>query len=538
MLALLLDSLTPWNVLAALLVLVITRRALSVHERLFVSPLRHIPCSSWSLAFPEITMLITLRGKNAFRSLRLHHELGSVVRVGAEVVSIVDPQIVHQLIRVEDIPKNDAIYKRLRLFDGEAENLLQATDRVYHKQARRMVSPAFSIKYLNNLEPFMCEIWQAFEKMAKREAARSEDGKARLDATQFFHNIAMDAIGTTAFGKSFGMVETGANQLLQAINNLLVFSQVKMIFPLLSRINWKYLPIRASMELVSHTRASMLHEREAMNQRGDKRQDILQMLLDHVDTTGHRLSPAEVTNNANLFILAGSETSANTMTWLLYYVFKHPSVKEKLVAEIDAAFPSGLDHTVDLRTLKTLRYLDAVIKETMRIRNVVTGLARMLDQPTAVTATSPTGVKTQHMLPAGTKIIIPLYAVHNSKQIWLRADEFLPERWLSDSAALESTEYEAWGIGGSDNVDNDFAEYGKPRLVNKDAYWPFSTGSRDCIGRNFALNEIRTMIGHLFRRFDVEPAYDPAEVVEGAAVLTLRFDRKGGLPITLKPRTS
>ncbi|KAJ3342008.1 hypothetical protein HDU93_003530 [Gonapodya sp. JEL0774] len=535
-----LELLTFGNVVLALVIVIVTRRLVAAYDALVVSPLRLLPSKLMPFLAPEMTLWYILRGKFFSYVWNLHSELGSIVRVGPDSVSIADPRVAYQLLRIDDISKNEQVYRRLRLIDGEPENLLQTVDRGVHKRARRMVSPAFSIKYLNNLEHFIYEVWETFEHKCKTDIAASVDGSVTVEAMGFFHNIAMDVIGTTAFGKSFGMVESGKHPLLSAINNLLIFAQIKMAIPILQKIPWKYLPIRASMELMSSVRSSMLQDRQNLNATGVKRTDILQMLLDHVDSlSGTRLTPVEVTNNANLFIIAGSETSSNVMAWFMYFALRDPKVHARLVEELDNTFPNGLTEPLSLSKLKTLTYLDAAIKETMRLRPVVTGVARKLDNTTVVTGIGVDGIQTNYTLPAGTKMSISFYAIQTSPKIWLRAGEFLPERWMSDSTDHPAEE-EAWGIDGIEHEDSETdqasAMYGKPRLVNRDAYWPFSLGSRDCVGRNFALNEIRMVLGHLFRRFEIQPAYDPKGIIVGTSILTLRIDRKDGLPLRLIPR--
>ncbi|KXS12893.1 cytochrome P450 [Gonapodya prolifera JEL478] len=79
--------------------------------------------------------------------------------------------------------------------------------------------------------------------------------------------------------------------------------------------------------------------------------------------------------------------------------------------------------------------------------------------------------------------------------------------------------------------------WGKPVMLNKNAFMPFSLGTRDCIGKTFAWNELRVVIGHIVRRFDLEAGFDVSEI-EGADFMTWQVKRPDGLPVKMRPRTT
>ncbi|KAJ3334182.1 hypothetical protein HDU93_008086, partial [Gonapodya sp. JEL0774] len=221
----------------------------------------------------------------------------------------------------------------------------------------------------------------------------------------------------------------------------------------------------------------------------------------------------------------------------------YPDTMSKLRKELDQEFPDGLQNPLELAKLKTLPYLDAVLKEAMRIRPVAAAIYREVPEDTSITTTDENGKEQTIGIPKGTVVNVAFYTMHNSPHLWLRPHEFLPERWLAESLDVNAQERdeEAWGVhstsGPKGEGNESRAVWGRPKLTNKDAFFAFSEGSRDCIGKNFALNEMRKLLAYLIRRFDIEPDYDTSENIEGASLVTLTPDRKGGLPVKLKLRT-
>jgi benzoate 4-monooxygenase len=160
-------------------------------------------------------------------------------------------------------------------------------------------------------------------------------------------------------------------------------------------------------------------------------------------------------------------------------VLKNPHVIPKLQKELDAALP--IQGVPSYEQVKDLTYVDAVIKETMRIHSTSS-----LGLPRVVTGQ---GVTLQnHFFPAGTTLSVPAYTIHHSKEIWGEdADEFVPERWAKDKLTDRQ----------------------------KDAFIPFSYGPRSCVGRNVAEMEMALIVSTVFRNFEFELYQEELETREG-----------------------
>lgn len=176
----------------------------------------------------------------------------------------------------------------------------------------------------------------------------------------------------------------------------------------------------------------------------------------------------------------GSETTSNTLGFAIIELLRHPQVMKKLRDEVDAVpFPSDRQ-IFDHEQVKNLPYLNAVINETLRLDAVAaSGIERHADKNVTL------GGKL--FVPKGTEVICNIYHAHLNEKYWPNARSFEPERWLPETAA-------STGI--------------KPDL---DAFYPFSMGSRNCVGKNFAIMEMRLVLSTLIKRFDLTPIPEEME---------------------------
>ncbi|KXS13893.1 cytochrome P450 [Gonapodya prolifera JEL478] len=142
---------------------------------------------------------------------------------------------------------------------------------------------------------------------------------------------------------------------------------------------------------------------------------------------------------------AGSETSASTMAWATHLLLSNPDCLSRLRSELtQAASSSSQPGCLTHMDLKSLPYLNAVIKETLRLRPAATRVMREMDITVTAHAFGPDGVERQYHIPEGTGVEISIYSLQRNPQIWLRASEFWPERWLEADAEDE----EDWGVVG------------------------------------------------------------------------------------------
>uniref|UniRef100_UPI00358FF019 cytochrome P450 3A19-like n=1 Tax=Myxine glutinosa TaxID=7769 RepID=UPI00358FF019 len=177
-----------------------------------------------------------------------------------------------------------------------------------------------------------------------------------------------------------------------------------------------------------------------------------------------RLTDNEIQAQAIIFIIAGTETTANTLSYVAYNLAVHPDIQSKLQEEIDEAFPNKSELTYE--GVMQLPYLDMVISETLRKFPIAIRLERVCKDSTELGGLH---------VPRGMVIGVPLFALHRDPSIWPEPEEFRPERFTKE------------------------AKEGR----NPYAYLPFGAGPRNCIGMRFALVHMKMGLVALLQEFNI-----------------------------------
>lgn len=204
------------------------------------------------------------------------------------------------------------------------------------------------------------------------------------------------------------------------------------------------------------------------------------------------MDAGQLISEVAMLLLAGSETSANILTWLLYLVAKHPATLARLREE-HARILGG--RAPDVADLPALTFTRAVIQEGMRLYPPVPYLSRQAARPGAI---GPITVG------KGDTVLAITWLLHRQAALWEAPHAFRPERFLPDA----------------------------PRKPARFAYLPFSLGPRVCVGASFAMAEMMVFLSVLLQRLDV--IADPALMPMPGARLTLR--PQGGMRLTMTPK--
>ncbi len=185
-----------------------------------------------------------------------------------------------------------------------------------------------------------------------------------------------------------------------------------------------------------------------------ERPDALAMLVRAADDDGRHMTDAELRDQLMTLLLAGHDTTATALSWTLERLTRHPQVLSRAVAAAQASAagdPAGDE------------YLDAVAKETLRIRPVVFDVGRVLKAPVEIAG---------YRLPAGITVIPAIGLVHADSDVYDDAQRFRPERMLGAS-------------------------------LSPSTWLPFGGGNRRCLGANLALTELRIVLREVLRRTDL-----------------------------------
>ena len=200
-----------------------------------------------------------------------------------------------------------------------------------------------------------------------------------------------------------------------------------------------------------------IHLRKNELKQGIHRDDVLAMLIQTVDEDGQSLSDRELRDELITMIVAGHETTATTLTWAIEQILAHPTVMQKVQEEIDTVLG---DRPVNAEDLSALVYLDATLREVMRLRPIVAFVSRYLMKPTTVGG---------YDFPAGVRLAPSVYMTHRNPEVYENPTQFCPERFL-------------------DNRPNPYS------------WLAFGGGDRRCIGAAFALFEMKIILSTIFQR--------------------------------------
>jgi cytochrome P450 len=221
----------------------------------------------------------------------------------------------------------------------------------------------------------------------------------------------------------------------------------------------------------------------------DARKDVLAMLLKARDEHGQGLSDSDLRDELMTALAAGHETTATALAWAVERLLANPAAYNNLRDEVRALGPRP-----DPERLIALPYLDALVKEVMRMRPVVPLVGRVLMKPYTLAG---------YDLPAGTSVGACIYLAHRNPEIYPEPEQFRPERFLGVSPDPAS-------------------------------YLPFGGGLRRCIGASFALYEMKIVLGTMLAACDFELAQpSPVRVVRRAVT----FSPEGGTRVRVRNLT-
>lgn len=212
---------------------------------------------------------------------------------------------------------------------------------------------------------------------------------------------------------------------------------------------------------------------ERMSDRSkDGRGDFMEGLFKHSEEKEH-ITDNQLSENATMLFMAGSETSATALAGVTYYMLRFPETMKRAVEEVRSAFENEDDITFVTASAK-LPYMLACLEEGLRVYPAT---------PSVLVRTVPeTATVSGYLVPAGTHVGVHQLATNHAPQNFHDVESFRPERWLPEAQKADSPYF------------ND----------NREARQPFSVGPRNCIGKNLAFSEMRQILARVLWNFDLE----------------------------------
>ncbi|WP_243706850.1 cytochrome P450 [Mycobacterium marinum] len=386
---------------------------------------------------------------------------------------------------------------KLRLTLGDGLFTAYNDEPNWHK-AHNILMPAFTKAAMKNYHDSMTlTVRELIEAWNAQRASQSW-----IDVPAHINRLTVEIIARAGLGHSLGKLtdpdeNTFGATLISELNYIRRAMRVDPI-PLYNKVFGKkrYLEHLADREFIRSLVDDIVETRRRNPPTGH-RQDMLEIMLYSADpVNGEKLDSDNTVNQILTMMAAGSETSANTISFALHYLSSHPDVAAKARAEIDQRWPGSEFPDIEFDDIAKLRYLRRVVDETLRLWPVAPGYYRQARCDTTIG-------NGKYAFQQGDWVAVVLLAAHRSPAWGADADKFNPDRFLSENL----------------------------RKLPPHTYKPFGTGPRACIGRQFALHEIVLTLAAILHQYSLEPK--PGYRLKVAETLTLK---PAEFQLRLRPR--
>ncbi|KAH9854395.1 PAH-inducible cytochrome P450 monooxygenase PC-PAH 1 [Lenzites betulinus] len=415
-----------------------------------------------------------------------------------------------------------------------------------HARIRKIMNPAFTASQLRSFLPLFRGSAQKLglkwkELLQNGSAASSQT----LNVTSWLARCTLDVIGEVGFDVQCGALDDSLNPVMHAYKNMFADaipfpSRLTLIF----RHFWRYIPMpilslvqyiptkehvrfRSTLKVINEFARDLIKEKTeaVLAGKNENQRDIMSILVkaNGSENPKSQLSDSEMISQMATFLLAGHETTANSMTWMLYELARHPEYQSKMreeVRAIRARVAERGDSDFSVSDLDAMTYVLAGMKEVLRLHPIVYGLVRESTRddvlPLSTPITSTTGeVMDEIPIPKGTTCAISIWAYNRLPQVWgPDADEFNPHRWI---------EHEKMGqtyIGVTSNL------------------MTFSAGLQACIGWRFSIIEMQAILVELIEQFEFTIPESKPTIISFPAGLVAPLvaeDMKAGpqMPLTI-----
>jgi cytochrome P450 len=336
-------------------------------------------------------------------------------------------------------------------------------DDAAHMSQRKLMLPSFHGERMRRYEDAMTEV-------ARAEIERWPLGEAHA-VRPLMQRITLEVIMRTVFGVHD---DARGERLRSALAEALEWGTDPRRMALLATLGPKRVSSAWIFRRVRDPADALIYE-EIADRRGAsdlaERDDVLSLLLQARHEDGSPMADDELRDELMTLLVAGHETTASALAWAVERLVRHPDALARLRSEVEA----GEDE-----------YLDAVCKETLRLRPILSIVLRKLTEPMEIGG---------RVLPAGVSVAPCIYLVHRRADVYSGPLAFRPERFLEQPAGTYT-------------------------------WIPFGGGVRRCLGASFALLEMRIVLRELVQRLELRAADPRSERVTRRAI-TLVPERGG-----------
>ncbi len=336
------------------------------------------------------------------------------------------------------------------------------------RRQRPMVMAAFDPAHVRSYFPTLVTVTR---RLARRWTRAAADGKP-IELLPELMRFTVDVTAGLAFGSDINTIESDSEIIQDHLDKVFPALYRRILAPL---PYWRYLKLPADRALDRHLAAlhravdgfigqarQRLDEDPALR---TKPRNLIEAMVAARDADSSGLDDDDVAANVLTMLLAGEDTTANTLAWMIYLLDRHPAVRDRIAGEVRAVL-GGEPQATRYEQLAMLDMVEDCAQETLRLKPVAPVLALQAARDSVVADIA---------VPAGSLVMCLLRPAAVDECHFPDAGGFKPERWQHDSS-----------------------NHGSARRV----VMPFGGGPRICPGRYLALQEIKMVMGMLFGTFD------------------------------------
>ncbi|MBI1293962.1 cytochrome P450 [bacterium] len=384
---------------------------------------------------------------------RMTEDLGGVAHVnmmGINLFFISEPAVIREvLIHCGDKLHRDPFTSRVfSRFMGNGVFMAEGDD---WRRQRKLVQPAFHATRIRDYTEIIAN--------ATDQMVNSWQPGQIVIIDEVLTQLTLRIIAKTMF--DVDLVDDVARIGLW-MKEILTVGEAQLKMPILPP---QWLPTPGNRRQQAALRAVKSHLRQIIAQRaatGEDRGDLLSMLLNARDEEGDPMPEDQLLDECVTLFVAGHETTAAALTWTWYLLAQHPHVMAQLRAELDGVLG---ERQISFADLNQLPYLEAVVKETLRLYPPAFGFGRQVMRPFDALG---------YHFPRKAVLLFSSYATHRRPDLWSEPEAFRPERFL--------------------DTDNSPDRY---------TYFPFGVGSRICLGNMFAMLEAQVILASMLQRIEL-----------------------------------
>ncbi|EMD32773.1 hypothetical protein CERSUDRAFT_126579 [Gelatoporia subvermispora B] len=428
-----------------------------------------------------------------------------------------DPKALQHIIQKlsHNFPKPADNIELIRMYAGPG--IIWSSGQV-HQRHRRVMYPMFSAPQLRVYLPiFQHNVYRMIE-MWKTELAACREGRMTTCVYTWLTRLALDIIGEASFDYSFGALNNEGSELFSVYNNMFIDTA---LYPskteLLVRSTWKYFPksvlrlmdflplknvrrIRQIRKAFDKEARKLLRDKDEDFASGNEvKKDLMSLLVraNASENPKNQLSDAEMTAQMGSITIAGHDTTATTLAWLLFELAQSPDWQKRLRDEIRDMRSSVVargDASFTVEDLDSMTYCMAAIKETLRYHPVAPNVRRVASKDDKIPLQYPVRSRTGELVTevpvfAGQEMWLSFCAYNRLHQLWGdNADVWDPSRFLDDRICNET------GLGLFANL------------------MTFSYGPQSCIGWRFSVMESQAILAEVLESFEFRLACDASDI--------------------------